>query len=72
MPRYTVVPVNPVDLGAEIISGDAGVVLGLVHRLGCGEVDVLRNNSYLFSVELNEHGFWSIFSRSKKKRSSEC
>ncbi|WP_395331763.1 hypothetical protein WBP06_03135 [Novosphingobium sp. BL-8H] len=61
MHRFTIVPVDTSYQLVEIIALDAGAVLPLIERLGCGEVHVHRDRTYIFSAQPNGTGLWSIF-----------
>lgn len=63
MHRFTIVPIDQSHQSVEVIASDAAAVLPVIDRLHCGEVNVLRNNDYVFSAETNANGFWSIFRR---------
>lgn len=63
MPRFQICPTDQSHSSAEVVTPDAGAVLGLVHRLDCKEADVFRDGDYCFSVSLSKNGLWSIFKR---------
>jgi hypothetical protein len=70
VPRFTIIPTNPAVAAVDVIAGDAAAVLHRVDRLGISSADVLRNDSYAFSLAATEGGFWTIFQRAASTRAA--
>jgi hypothetical protein len=72
VPRFTILPTDPSGAAVDVIAADAAAVLHRVNRLDISSADVLRENSYAFSVAVAEGGFWTIFRRSAGAPAAVC
>ena len=47
----------------ELVADTADSVLHTISRLHFEDADVFRDGAYVFSVEVGEGGFWTIYQR---------
>jgi len=47
----------------ELVADTADSVLHTISRLGFEDADVFRDGGYVFSVQIGEGGFWTIYQR---------
>jgi hypothetical protein len=67
VPQFNILPADRSRPAAVISVRDAAGVLRAARKLNCGDVDVVLDGSYSFSVRLSGNGLWCIFQRELAK-----
>jgi hypothetical protein len=63
MPRFQILPTDPSLPMTEFVAADAVEVLIVVQRLSGKNADIWCDDTYAYSLRLDDNGLWHVFQR---------